>query len=319
MSSEAARKANETRKPNALERRIADGVARLQNVSAFTSPEKDYARRQVARFLVPFGGPIGDMHGPRGDSARKLIEAGGQVISAENGKSDLFDGVDRNILPAVMERMNGGWEFYFGDIEDILPRCRTAFLDTCGPLYVDGPSAKLVRVAVASGLGAFAVTVMLARVEGLGGGKDRSADYYLALAQTVLTTDAPMYRVRRVLRYAGEAGVPFAVFMLQRHACSVEGCGRAIHARGLCQPHYDAQPHKRLARKRYVEENREYFRAYQREYMPIWSANPANRERRNAYFRGYYQEHKEQIRPRANELRRKRRAFMARPSEPSED
>lgn len=318
MSSEAARKANETRKARALERerRIADGVARLQNVSAFTSSEKDHARRQVARFLVPFGGPIGDMLGPRGDSARVLTEAGGQVISAENGKSKPFKGIDHDILPTVLERMQGGWEFHFGDVEDILPRCRTAFLDTCGPLYADGPSTALVRAAVDAKLAAFAITVMLSRVEGSRGGGE---DHYLTLAQTVLATNAPMYRIRKVLRYAGEANVPFAVFMLRLHVCSIDGCGRPIHARELCQPHYDAQPDKKAARKRYVEEHREYFRAYQREYMPVWSANPQTRERRLAYHRAYYQANKERLRPRANELRRERRAFMARPPEPSDD
>lgn len=306
--SEAAIKANQTRKANELERRVVETVERLRAMPTFTSPEKDYARRQAARFLVKYGGPTADMQGPRGDSARVLVRAGLEVIAADNGGSSIFDDFDRGILPAALARIPDGWEFYFGDIVDILPRCRTAFLDPCGPLYVDGPSAALVRAAVSQRIDAFAITVMLARVEGMGGGKDRSSDYYLALARTVLATDAPMYRVRKVLRYPGEASVPFAVFMLERRACTVVGCNRPESHVGLCQHHYDAQPHRKAKRKAYVQAKKEEFAAYQREYYPNWKANPTIAERQRKYHRDYDRVWKPANRDRTNAQRRARRA-----------
>lgn len=202
--SEAARRANETR-------RFATAVNDLR---AFASFHKNGIRETVADFLLPYGGLIGDLHGADGASARLFASRGADVVSAEDGRYLVkLTGLPESALRGALALMakQGGYELYWGDFTDVLPSCRTAFYDPCGPYLA--PTSRVVRAMAHAKLKAFALTVELSRVDG---GRGKGPGHYLRWAEVGLHEDAPYYRVEQSIEYQGVASIPMAVFLVSR-------------------------------------------------------------------------------------------------------
>lgn len=200
---DAARRANRTR-------RVMGAVDTLRGMAPF---HKEDVRTIVADFLEPFGGPVADLHGPDGASARTFVGRGLTVISAEDGRFLDRTGLDRDLVFDALDHMarEAGYELHPGDFANILPRCKTAFFDPCGPYLA--PTSEMVRRMVAADLVAFAVTVELSRIEG---GKGKGEAHYLRWAEVGLSVDAPGYIVAKCHRYRGTANIPMAVFLVRR-------------------------------------------------------------------------------------------------------
>lgn len=203
----AARRANETRRARAL-------AAHLFAMEPF---DKDPVRVEVADFLGKYGrGPVADLHGPTGASARILAERDfRKVISCDTGGYTAGRiGVPRERLMEAWRWMadEAGYDFHDGDIKDVLPSCRLAYVDVCGPY--EEPTSALVRAIADAGLWAFALTVELSRTTG---GRDRGEEWYLRHALLRLQEDAPDYRVARdPLVYRGVSNIPMSVWFMAR-------------------------------------------------------------------------------------------------------
>lgn len=302
--SAAAYMANRTRRINAA-------AEQLRALPQFTSADKSRVRSEAITFLAQFGGPCGDLHGPSGQSALESVKAGMEVISCEN-LSFLSSRVDlpRSDVAFALRKMaqEGGYRLHIGDFIDIVPQLRVAFFDACGPLAVDTPSERSVLAMVEHRLAAFAVTVMLSRVEGVKekGSKALSDRYYIALAKAVLGEDAPGYRIVKVLRYRGEQNVPFAVFLLQRMVCVASGCLDIQDVNNRCRSHHNERMrgYARARREKLRGHYRAYRDAHLQEVRAVEEAGYADelarrkeamRDKGRSVRKSWYQKHVERL------------------------
>jgi hypothetical protein len=215
--SDAARRANETRKLRAPE--VEADIAVLRG-GHFTGLPKSEVRQEVVRFLAEHtreGEAVGDLLGP-GWSALALREAGMAVISAETCEWSGRVLGDRARAERAARRMaaDGGFVVELAPFAKIVPSVRTAFYDTCGP-YLE-PSSRDVRAMAQAELSAFVVTVLFSRVEGMRG---KSPEHYRRMAEVGLEIDAPAYRIVKVCEYRGESNLPMAAFFLLRAGTEV--------------------------------------------------------------------------------------------------
>lgn len=205
LRSEAARRANATRRVNGV-------ITALHAIDPFVSDGKRQVREAVADFLKPFGGITVDLHGPTGASAQLFARHGMKVIAAEDGRflrgRALTPEQIRSALVSMAERAN--YQLYWGDVRDVLPEARTAFIDACGP-YLK-PTSDLVKRVSECRLAAFVVTVELSRLDG---GRSKGEGHYLRWAEVGLLEDAPAYSIVKTMRYRGTANIPMAAFFLQ--------------------------------------------------------------------------------------------------------
>lgn len=202
--SEAARKANETRRTRA-------DIATLRG--HFTGAPKSSVRDEVVAFLAEYTRPgerVGDLLGPAW-SALALKAAGLDVVAAENcaWSSRVLGSRERAAAAARQMAADGKFTVSLSPFAAIISSVTTAFYDPCGP-YLE-PTSRDVRAMARRGLRAFVVTVLFSRVEGM---KGKPASHYRRLAEVGLAEDAPDYSVQNVVEYRGESGLPMAAFFL---------------------------------------------------------------------------------------------------------